>query len=292
MLAVKVSIVIPVRNREIVLPRLFRSLDALWSGDALEIILVDNGSTDYTLPLCNAYAVRGKHPTMVLQEPLPGANRARNRGLQAASGEWVYFFDSDDELSHDFLLNLLPRGEGKDMIAFPTRMEMLHGVRTRDFVPSSSVASQILSSTLNTQGVIWHTDFLRSIGGWNESLTVWQDWELGIRALTHKPAIAWCGDREYHTIHLRKDSITATTTVTDRHHTLLAVLPLVQTDVERRALYLRSQILRGKSHEALPFTLNVPPSTHIVGTFIYLYVRIGFRGAWRICHCLCLGAGG
>ncbi len=286
MQASEVTIVIPVRNREETLPRLFRSLDAVeWQG--LAVVIVDNGSTDGSLPLCREYAAHSRHRTTVLQEPQAGANCARNRGLATATTEWVYFFDSDDELSPDFLLNLMPMAKGCDMLAFPTCMERGGRLRIRDFVPSSSVASQMVTGTLSTQSVIWRTQFIRSIGGWNESLTVWQDWELGVRSLSRSPQIMWCKERAYHTIHLSDSTITATTTIADRQQTLLSVHPFASTAKERRALHLRSQILAGQSGVDVHLPLSPSFGTRLAGALLRLHARLGMRGAWRMALWLC-----
>ncbi len=283
MSADKVTIVIPVRNRVSLLPRLFSSLDGV-DYPPLEVIIVDNGSTDDTLHLCQQFAAKSRHEAMVLLEPIQGANRARNTGLQAAGGEWVCFFDSDDEFSPDFLSCLMPHAQRCDMLAFPTQMERDGKVWTRDFVPSGNVASQIITSTLNTHGIIWRTDFLRTIGGWNEDLDVWQDWELAVRALSHHPNVVWYTERAFHLIHLGNNSITSTTSATDRYRSMLSVLPYTNSPKEKRALYLRCQILSGQSHTSLPSLPLQGASlcTRMLGSFLRLCTRLGIRGTWRI----------
>ncbi len=285
--APEVTIIVPTFNREGLLPRLFRSLEAV-DWDRLEVILADNGSTDSSLALCRDYAQRSRPTALVVQEPAKGANRARNRGLELARGEWVHFFDSDDELSPDFLRTLMPLAKADtDLIAFPTRQESGGRVRTRGYVPSPSVASQILSGTINTQGAIWRTAFLRAIGGWNESLTVWQDWELAVRALAHSPRIAWHTGKPLHLIHLSAHSITGGASSSDRLNTMAATLPLLSTASQRRALYLRSRLWEGKAHENLSLPLRQPLPTRLLGSLLSLYSRIGLRGAWRIALAFC-----
>ncbi len=282
MSGLSVSLVIPVRDRQALLPRLFASVEAV-DYAALDILLVDNGSADSSLSLCQAFAARSRHSVSVLQEPLPGANHARNCGLRSARGQWVYFFDSDDELSPDFLSALMPRArQGADLIAFPTRMEWRGKVRVRDFVPSSSVAAQVISGTLNTQGVIWRTAFLRSVGGWNESLSVWQDWELAVRALSRSPEVVWCPARAFHLIHLSVGGITATTGPRERYRTLLSVLPLMKTSSDVQALYYRLQILRAQTHTRMVFPAPISFKARLVGTLLRLYTLFRGRGAWRV----------
>ncbi len=283
MSSLSITIVIPVLGRESLLPRLFRSLDAV-EGEGVEVVLVDNGSTDSSLSLCREYAQGSPcHHVRVFEEPRRGANCARNRGLREVTTEWVYFFDSDDELSPGFLLALAPSlTDDCDALAFPTLMERGGQLRRRDFVAPPTVASQVLSGTLNTQGVLWRTAFLRSIGGWDESLRVWQDWELAVRALARGMRLLCREDEAYHVLHLRQQSITATATVFDRFATLLAVSPLMTTAPERRALYFRLQILKGQSRTQLTLPFRVSAFACLVGSLLRCYVRMGGRGAWRI----------
>jgi len=70
--------------------------------EALEVIVVDNNSTDDTPALIAELADR--HPTLVAAAcARPGASAARNHGLKLARGEWIQFLDADDELDADKL---------------------------------------------------------------------------------------------------------------------------------------------------------------------------------------------
>ncbi|HEX7880714.1 MAG TPA: glycosyltransferase [Candidatus Eisenbacteria bacterium] len=85
-----VSVVVPVLNGGKHLGELLRSLAALdWPADRLEILVVDNGSTDDTAEQARAAGVT------LLSEPERGASRARNRGIREARGEIVAFTDAD-----------------------------------------------------------------------------------------------------------------------------------------------------------------------------------------------------
>lgn len=104
-----VSIIVPVYNRAHTLPRLFASLQAQLYHP-LEIVLVDNNSTDTSLEICQAFAQANASDELsiqVTQENTPGAAAARNKGLSIAKGEFVSFFDSDDEMSPDFISSML-----------------------------------------------------------------------------------------------------------------------------------------------------------------------------------------
>lgn len=68
----------------------------------LEVILVDDGSTDATVELLQAWAARRPGVVRVLQQANAGQGAARNAGLAAATGEWVTFPDPDDILDPDY----------------------------------------------------------------------------------------------------------------------------------------------------------------------------------------------
>ncbi|MDO4341084.1 MAG: glycosyltransferase, partial [Eubacteriales bacterium] len=90
----KVSVIIPVYNAEQYLSECLNSLINQTLKD-LEIICVDDGSTDHSLSILNQYAQKDKRITVIQQKNLY-AGVARNNGLQAAKGEYVIFLDSDD----------------------------------------------------------------------------------------------------------------------------------------------------------------------------------------------------
>ncbi|HEX2627236.1 MAG TPA: CDP-glycerol glycerophosphotransferase family protein [Candidatus Limnocylindrales bacterium] len=93
-----------VHNVEPYLEDYTRSLERLRvrSGD-LEVIAVDDGSTDGSLDALRAWAGRSRHRVHVFTQPNAGQGPARNRGLEHATGEWVTFTDPDDMLDRDFL---------------------------------------------------------------------------------------------------------------------------------------------------------------------------------------------
>jgi len=92
-----VSVVIPIYNVQDYLTKCLNSLyDQL--NDTIEVILVNDGSTDNSLEICRKYAE--KYPnTIVIDKENGGLSDARNVGTEAASGEYIYYLDSDDWLA-------------------------------------------------------------------------------------------------------------------------------------------------------------------------------------------------
>ncbi len=104
----RVSVVVPTLNRLGALRKCLDSL-AVQSCDSYEVIVVDDASTDDTLGLLAAFAA--EHPAMRLSwlrnEERRGANASRTRAIEAATGQFVAFLDSDCVAREDWLDKLL-----------------------------------------------------------------------------------------------------------------------------------------------------------------------------------------
>jgi glycosyltransferase involved in cell wall biosynthesis len=96
-----VSIIVPVYNIEDYLPRCLECI-AAQSYKCLEIILVDDGSTDSSGLICDAFAEEDPRVKVIHQEN-KGLWAARNAGQSIATGEYFFFPDGDDYFHHDFI---------------------------------------------------------------------------------------------------------------------------------------------------------------------------------------------
>lgn len=99
-----VSIIVPVYN---VKPYLSRCVDSLLgqSYQNMELLLVDDGSTDGSEALCDEYAAQDAR-VRVLHKKNGGLSDARNAGVDAAKGEYLSFVDGDDWVSPYYIENL------------------------------------------------------------------------------------------------------------------------------------------------------------------------------------------
>ena len=95
-----VSIIIPVYNAE---HTLCKCLDSILEQDFnnYEIILVNDGSKDSSLDICNEYGSK-HHNISVINQNNAGVSSARNAGLDVAKGDWITFIDSDDYIENGF----------------------------------------------------------------------------------------------------------------------------------------------------------------------------------------------
>lgn len=182
----KVSIIIPARNAERYLSRTLES--ALAAGARVpgqwEIIAVDNGSTDGTLPMLRAAADR--HPDLLhlARCPTPGAAAARNHGAALSSGEWLQFLDADDTLAPDKIARQLELSGGADWIVGAYRHLYPDGT-TEDSIPHPDLWLGLFHNyrTGHTISNLLRRTAFDAVDGWNEALASNQDPDLHFRLL-------------------------------------------------------------------------------------------------------------
>lgn len=109
----KVSIIVPVYNAERCLVRAVEAILAQTESD-WELILIDDGSGDNSPAICDRYAEADKR-ILVRHIPNGGVANARNVGLDAASGTYIAFCDSDDWYEPDYLRTLLQAAGPADL---------------------------------------------------------------------------------------------------------------------------------------------------------------------------------
>lgn len=114
-MSTKVSIVVPIYNTAKYLPACLDSILAQTHQD-LEIILIDDGSTDESGQIADTYAKKDKR-IKVIHQKNAGQSSARNRGIKEAKGEYIGFVDSDDLIEPEFVSSLLKLYDGKTSIA-------------------------------------------------------------------------------------------------------------------------------------------------------------------------------
>ncbi|GAB2498687.1 glycosyltransferase [Alkalibacterium psychrotolerans] len=96
-----ISIIMPVYNSSKYLNKAINSV-LYQTFEDYELIIIDDGSKDNSLSIIEDYALADSR-IKVMTQPNKGPSSARNKGLEAASGQYVYFIDSDDEVSDSLL---------------------------------------------------------------------------------------------------------------------------------------------------------------------------------------------
>ena len=178
----RISVVIPSLNEEKYLPILLESLKNQTFKD-YEVIVADAGSKDQTIEIAKTYGAK------VVAGGMPGPGR--NRGAEAATGEFLFFFDSDVVLPTDFLEKAI------------TEMDDLYiDLATCEFLPLSELTidkavfqlSNLIvkmNQNLNPRAagfcIFINRRLFKRIGGFDESVVIAEDHDLVERASKFRP---------------------------------------------------------------------------------------------------------
>ena len=110
----EISVIIPVHNTSALLSKCLDSIMAQSFND-LELLLVDDGSTDDSYTIIQEYAEKERRIRVFHQENA-GVSSARNYGLREAEGKWIAFVDSDDWLDREYFEKLWTNVEEVDFV--------------------------------------------------------------------------------------------------------------------------------------------------------------------------------
>ena len=213
----KVSIIIPVYNRAGIVPRTLKTV-LEQTHRPLQVVLVDNNSTDDSLVVLNQFKIDNNAPdfeVVVTQERQQTASAARNRGMQLATGDYLMFFDSDDLMDRRLVQKYVDAFESAPQRAdiIITRRNQIDDTGEKTAMPlykKDLIANHILHSVLATQAFCARHDFIRHIE-WNNNLSHWNDFEYGLRILLAKPVIGYLeGKPRVDVIYGGENSITGT----------------------------------------------------------------------------------
>lgn len=167
----KISVIVPVYNTEAYLPACVESLLAQ-THENLELIFVDDGSKDGSAALLDAYAERDPR-IRVIHKPNGGVSSARNAGLDAATGDFIGFADSDDWAEPDLFEALLKSVSEHPEIDVGVCNRFIHGHPNGRETGGTAGAGRVLSPReavkyavsigKSFEGYLWNKLFRASI---------------------------------------------------------------------------------------------------------------------------------
>jgi len=177
----------------------------------LEIIVVDDGSTDDTYQTIKPYADAGS-VRYIYQENqgLPGA---RNTGIQNAEGEFIVVLDADDELDERMISLCLQKVEGDqtdwcvcDIIRIETHREDQKKEVYRAKLPQDNYTLAILADDFISRSPFFRKKSLIDVGLYHEDIQVRVDWEINIRLFLAGKRFSYVPEPLY-IYKLRRDSL-------------------------------------------------------------------------------------
>lgn len=213
-----VSVIVPVYNVKQYLEECFTSI-CNQTYQHLEIILVDDGSTDGSGDLCDELVKRDPR-SRVLHKPNGGLSDARNYGLRFANGDWVSFVDSDDYVSPVFIeillnacletgcqISAVPFGKPFDDGDSCALLDSVSSVAAAKVLPSPEVQRLMLYQALDN-GAQWRLYTKESLGIDPFPKGLYYEDLASIYKIIHKvDTVAVVDCRELYAYRMRNDSI-------------------------------------------------------------------------------------
>lgn len=198
-----VSVIVPVYNRATLVGQAFDSILAQTYGN-LEIIAINDGSTDNSLSVLKEYEQRWPAKFHIIDQPNQGQVAARNNGVQAARGKFIAFLDSDDRWLPKKLEWQLPKftsdvGLVYCAVEFIDGEGEVVGTEQLDNSLQGNIYSQLLIKNRMTGGtVVVRKNVLEDVGLFDPEFKAAENWDLWIRickkyyaALVDKPLVQY-----------------------------------------------------------------------------------------------------
>lgn len=242
----RISVIIPCYNVERYVERAVSSAIAQTYPD-LEVICVDDGSTDGTLALLRRMEEEQPRRVSVIAQTNRGACAARNSGLQKAAGAYLQFLDADDVLLPEKLahqLEVARRNDLPEVIIGSSRTLSIEGKVVRTVIQPPGEHDpwlDLMAHRLNiTSANLWLRSAVENAGGWNESLASSQEYDLMFRILKNGGRFVH-DDQVLTEIHQRSGG------------------SISQTNIDRnwvRSIALRAQVIEHLRTDAVPRDLQ------------------------------------
>jgi len=193
-MTLEVSVIIPTFNRRPMVVEAIQSV-LVQREVRFELIVVDDGSTDGTPAAVEETLENATAPVRFIRTERRGVAAARNLGVEAAAAPWIGFLDSDDLWKPEKLSRQLAhlRDHREYRISQCNELWIRNRRRVNPGLRHLKRAGDIFVESLRTclispSAVIMQTDLFRDLGGFDETMTAAEDYDLWLRILLRDEA--------------------------------------------------------------------------------------------------------
>lgn len=228
-----ISVIIPAYNVENYIGECIESI-LCQNYPYLEIVIVNDGSTDNTEEVCRNYE-KSDSRIVVINQVNKGVSAARNMGMQKCHGEWIMFVDADDWIDHDTIKYSIKIMETNktDMIAFPLvdtgKQQGLNGTIKEFNVTDHrsemlgycivspqewpNLFSEEMVTNMNLNGPVakfYKTEIIKKNNlSFNEKLSIAEDQDFNLQYVSNIQSITYINNPIYH-VRIRRNSASRT----------------------------------------------------------------------------------
>jgi glycosyltransferase involved in cell wall biosynthesis len=178
-----ISVIIPMYNSAITISNCINSvLDQTYRG-TIEIIIVNDGSTDHSTTLVENIINNNNNPNIsisLVNKANGGVSSARNKGIKVAAGDWIALLDSDDEWIPNKLerqMQVLQENSHIDFLGTSRNNEILKNIFFKKVYPLQKITATLLllKYIYATPTVIFKRSIISSVGFFDETQTHLED---------------------------------------------------------------------------------------------------------------------
>lgn len=217
----KVSVIIPIYNEESYLKKCIDSV-LKQTYHNIEVLLVNDGSTDNSFEICKKYAESDKRVIVLNQENM-GVSAARNQGIRKSRGKYIVFVDSDDWIEAETIRNLIDiqsnynydlviYGHYKDDLIAKKRDEYK---QPKNIIKDKKDISYLLSDLILTErlNALWNKMYKSSIIknyniSFSEKLNIAEDLLFNFQYFMNVNSLFILGEPYYHYMVREEESLT------------------------------------------------------------------------------------
>lgn len=164
----KVSVIVPAYNSEMYLQRCIDSIIVARKNHDVEIIIINDGSTDRTLDIAQSIA-RSNDKIVVVSQNNKGLSGARNSGLAKATGKYIAFVDSDDTITSNYFDILFPLMDGENEIIdfgyYKVSEDNITPHSSKKNILKDDVINNMVTTSSKSKSLwyVWRRVFLKSL---------------------------------------------------------------------------------------------------------------------------------
>ncbi|EOV2483443.1 glycosyltransferase family 2 protein [Enterococcus hirae] len=273
-----VSVIVPIYNVEKYLKNFLDSL-INQSYENLEIILIDDGSTDNSLNICRGYSLKDRRIT-VLTQPNFGVSSARNSGLNQSNGKYIIFLDPDDRVEKEMINKLYQTAIKLNLDItmcnfwiFNENKKYVHLLADKykegSYISYETAVESILDGS-GFQGFVWNKFFKKDVIGetkFEEAIFYLEDALFNLSIIKEGISIGVCNENLYH---YRKRNDSAVNLFSCKQLTYLKSLDLIEKNLPNK---FKDIVLINK----LIFLINISSKAFIRSRKVYKFAKEKFK---------------
>ena len=219
-----VTVIVPAYNMD---PYIEECIDSVLQStySPLEIVIIDDGSTDNTLQV--AHAIASQHETVrVIAQPNMGVSHARNNGIEAANGELILPVDADDKISPQYIGLAVEQFLLDDTVKVVTANGEFFGNRTGVWTLPPFNRHLLARRNLISVCAMYRKSDWKRVGGYCTYIKGLEDWDFWISMLKDEGKVVCLNSVGFYyrirpnskRINDRKHKSSVITTLNERHH--------------------------------------------------------------------------